>query len=68
MNRRLKGQTKPLGIVYEPITRLWFWDCRICPGFPVVGHASTHGAALTKALFHAKNSSAHQHAAERTTA
>ncbi|MCX4751741.1 hypothetical protein OG455_41740 [Kitasatospora sp. NBC_01287] len=58
--RRLKGQTKPLGIAWDDTTRLWFWDCRICPGIPVVGHAGSQSGALTKALLHAKSSSRHQ--------
>lgn len=61
MTRHLKGQAKPLGIAYEPITCLWFWDCRICPGFPTVGHASGHRNALSAALLHAANSSHHRH-------
>lgn len=58
--RRLKGQTKPLGIAWDDTTRLWFWDCRICPGIPTVGHANTQPGALAAALGHAKTSSRHQ--------
>lgn len=60
MIRRLKSHSAQLGISRDPITKLWFWDCRVCPGFPTVGHASTHGSALVKALFHAKDSWTHQ--------
>lgn len=61
MTISLKSRAAQLGIAREPITGLWFWDCRVCPGFPTVGHASTHGSALVKALSHAANSSAHRH-------
>lgn len=63
--RTLKGRSKPLGICWEPITRLWFWDCRVCPGWPTVGHASTQPGALGAALFHVANSATHRRIIEQ---
>jgi hypothetical protein len=60
----LKSRRGQLGIAREPITRLWFWHCRVCPGWPTVGHAATHPASVERALHHAANSSAHRLALE----
>ncbi|MEV5944654.1 hypothetical protein [Streptomyces sp. NPDC051994] len=52
----------PIGISRCAATRLWFWHCRVCPGFPTVGYAHSHPAAVERALHHF-GTSAHVRAA-----
>lgn len=64
MTVHLKSRRGQLAIARCSITGLWFWHCRVCPGWPTVGHGHTHGSALRKALFHATTSSTHWAALE----